>query len=168
LVQDAPWVALRAFAFLDKHRVAGFCHVQVHVAPDVWGEHVMADAAAQSLTQETEADRLRALLTQAQGELERHIAALLKLQGELMASRIEVSGARGETVQYQGFLRRAEADIAAAQAREMALAGEVAALTRHAETLEAGLQAVRASLSWRVSSPVRLIGRFVGRSRSGR
>jgi hypothetical protein len=142
----------------------------------------MANPTPWILEEETETDRLRTALAESRTDLQQRDAALLKLQGELMASRLEVAGARGETVQFQGLLRRAEeAAASAAQAiarLESAAASrdtEIAQLhaiiatlqaviaTLQAETsaLRAGMDLLRASVSWRISVPVRVAGRLM-------
>ena len=123
----------------------------------------MADLAAQQLLDgETEIDRLQTVLIDARDDLQRHGAALAKLQGELAASRLEVSGARGETVQFHGFFLRAEAQAAEAkaQAEELRahaarLQAEIARLHDAAAALRAEVAALRASFSWRVTRPMR-------------
>ena len=142
----------------------------------------MADATTWIVEEQTETDHLRTTLAEAHTDLQRRDAALLKLQGELMASRLEVAGARSETVQFQGLLRRAEeAAASAAQAcarlesatasRDSEIAqlhGVIATLqavvtTLEAETsaLRAGMDLLRASVSWRISAPVRVAGRLI-------
>jgi hypothetical protein len=134
----------------------------------------MASSSAPPFEAETETGRL---LADAQADLQRHEVALAKLQGELMASRLEVSGARGETVQFQGFLRRAEAQAAAAHAHIEELRAhaasreaEIARLHADISTLHAGMavlradgDALRASLSWRITSPLRRTVRLLRR-----
>ena len=139
----------------------------------------MADATTRIVEEQTETDHLRTTLAEAHTDLQRRDAALLKLQGELMASRLEVAGARSETVQFQGLLRRAEEAAAQACTRlesatasrdsEIAqLHGVIATLqavvtTLEAETsaLRAGMDLLRASVSWRISAPVRVAGRLI-------
>ena len=151
----------------------------------------MANPAALPLESETEAGRLQRALTDAQTDLQRHSGTLSKLQGELMASRLEVSGIRAETVQYQGFLRRAEMQIAAAHVHAANLETEIARLHAHIEELRAHAgnrdgeivrlhahiatlqnevgqlrtygDAVRASTSWRITQPLRVVVRLLGR-----
>jgi hypothetical protein len=139
----------------------------------------MANLVTPSIEAETEADRLRIAFAEVQTDLQRHTAVLSKLQGELMASRLEVSGARGETVQFQGFLRRAEAEAAAARvhiaelranaaAREAEIAArhkaEIARLHDRISTLQAEIDALYASRSWRLSAPIRMASRILGRT----
>ena len=143
----------------------------------------MPEPAAWMLEEETETDRLRMALAEARADLQRRDAALLRLQGELMASRLEVAGARGETVQFQGMLRRSqEAEATTAQAwaelesanSEIAqLHADVAALQSVIATLQAeivvlrgGMDLLRASASWRMSAPIRLAGRLMRRIRA--
>jgi hypothetical protein len=127
------------------------------------------------LEEETETDRLRRTLAESHADLQRRDAALLKLQRELMVSRREVAGAREETVQFQGMLRRAEA--AAAVAMETCTGLEAAAASRTAEiaqlqtvittlqgeasALRASMHLVYASASWRMSAPVRVVGQLM-------
>jgi hypothetical protein len=135
----------------------------------------MADPAALILEEETEIDRLRMALADALADLQRRDAALLRLQGELMASRLEVARARRETVQFQGLLRRAE-EAGAAQATAHARAGlesatanaeitqlhaVIATLQAETSALRTGMDLLRASASWRISAPVRVVGRLM-------
>jgi hypothetical protein len=143
----------------------------------------MADPAA-AWPPDTETDRLRRALAEAEAELQRHGAALAKLQGELMASRLEVSGAREETVQLRGMLRRAEANLRKAEASAsadqariasleadaigrnaeiMGLQAEIGRLQAETRALRTGMDVLHASLSWRISAPVRLAGRVMRR-----
>jgi hypothetical protein len=111
----------------------------------------------------------------AETETGRLTRALAQAQAELMASRLEVSGTRAETVHFKGFLRRAEADIAAAQANSAVLEGEIASLKAQATEIaalrtslghvQAERDALRASFSWRISAPVRLVGGWLRRAR---
>jgi hypothetical protein len=119
------------------------------------------------LQEETETDRLRAILAEARADLQRRDAALLKLQGELMVSRLEVAGARDETVQFRGMLRRAE-DAAARlealgdrNAEIMELHAVIATLQSETSALRAAIGLLHASASWRISAPVRLAGRWM-------
>ena len=68
------------------------------------------------LEAETELHRVSRALADAQADLQRHCAALQKLQGELMISRLEVATARTEIVRHQSLLRTAQADLQAAHA----------------------------------------------------
>jgi hypothetical protein len=137
----------------------------------------MADPAALILEEETETDRLRMALADTLSDLQRRDAALLKLQGELMASRLEVARARRETVQFQGLLRRAE-EAGAAQATAHARAGlesataswnaeitqlhaVIATLQAETSALRTGMDLLRASASWRISAPIRVVGRWM-------
>jgi hypothetical protein len=139
----------------------------------------MAQLVTPSLEAETDADHLRVALAEVQNDLQRHGAILSRLQGELMASRLEVSGARAETVQFQGFLRRAEAEAAAAHAhiaelRANAASREAENADRHEaeivrlrgrmDTLQAEIDALYASRSWRMSAPIRAASRIMRRS----
>ncbi len=131
--------------------------------------------------EDTEHERTRMALANAEADLQRHAAALAKLQGEFAASRLEVAGARGETVQYRGFLGQAEADVAAAFAhieelRAHAAQRETEIGRLHAELvgvaaahalLRAEIDGLRASLSWRMSAPIRVAGRLLRRGRPG-
>ena len=139
----------------------------------------MANPAVGPIVPETETDRLRMALAEAEADLQRQAAALSRLQGELMASRLEVSGAREETVQFRGMLQRAEAAAtrAASSAHARIVDLEADAIGRDAEltrlhaaitTLQAEIRAVRAgmdllraSFSWRISAPVRVGGRVI-------
>jgi hypothetical protein len=123
-------------------------------------------------------------LAEAEADLQRHDAALLRLQGELMASRLEVSGAREETVQFRGMLHRAEeaAATAASAAHARIVSLEADAIGRDAEiirlhaaittlqaeihAIRAGMDLLRASFSWRISAPVRAVGGVIRAIRS--
>jgi hypothetical protein len=127
----------------------------------------MTNPSTSPLEAETEADRLRFALTESEADLRRHGTVLKRLQGEVMASHLEVAGARSETVQFQGMLRRAEEDAAAAHRRVAALEAEIARQNAaiaalHAEVvpLRTATDLMRASLSWRISAPVRVFGRL--------
>jgi hypothetical protein len=131
------------------------------------------------LEEETETDRLRRTLAESHADLQRRDAALLKLQRELMVSRREVAGAREETVQFQGMLRRAEAAAAAAmetctrleaeaEAEAASRTAEIAQLQTVITTLQGEASALRASMhlvyasaSWRMSAPVRVVGQLM-------
>ena len=91
-----------------------------------------------------------------------------------MASRLEVAGARGETVQFQGFLRRAEAQAIADHAHIADLRAHAA--TREAEivrlqadmgarmaALQSEIDALRRSTFWRISAPARAAVRLLRR-----
>jgi hypothetical protein len=138
-------------------------------------------SSASSLQAETEVDRLQRALAEVEADLERHKTALSKLQRELMASRLEVSGARSETVQFHGLLRRSqaeatkavaeaatahaqiatlEADAASGSAEIPRLQAVIASLQAETLALRAGMDVLRASLSWRISAPVRVVGRL--------
>ena len=137
----------------------------------------MADPVTLPLAVETENDRLRMALADAQADLQRHAAALLKLQGELMASRLEVAGARGETVQFQGFLRRAEAQASAdhahiAELRAYAATREAEIVRLHTQMntlqaelgeLRAEIGALRASPFWHILKPAQGLVRLLRR-----
>jgi hypothetical protein len=130
------------------------------------------------LEAETEADRLRFTVSELQADLQRHRLMLRRLQGEIAASHLEVAGARGETVQWQGMLRQAEADAAIVYPSRIApLEAEIASLTSEITelraiiadrevanvALRADVDLIRASLSWRISTPVRIVGRLARR-----
>ena len=104
---------------------------------------------------DTENARLRAALADARVDLERHQSCLAKLQGELMAARLEVAGARGETVQFRGMVERAEAATRIEQVQLIALRPAFAALERELGAVRAELATLRNSLSWRVTEPLR-------------
>jgi hypothetical protein len=135
-------------------------------------------ASASSLQTETEVERLRRAFAEVEADLQRHKVALSKLQRELMASRLEVSGARDETMQFRGLLRRAqaeaaeaatartqiatlEADVASGNAEISQLQTVIASLQAETLALKAGMDILRASLSWRISAPVRVVGRLI-------
>jgi hypothetical protein len=130
----------------------------------------MADPTAWILEEETETDRLRTALAEARADLQRRDMALLKLQSELMASRLEVAGAREEMVQYQGLLCRMEEPAAHARvglesavsrnAEITQLRAVIATLQAETLALRAGIDIMRASASWRISAPVRMVGRL--------
>jgi hypothetical protein len=116
----------------------------------------MASPTARVLEAETETDRL--------AQAEADSATFSKLQGELMASGLEVSGAPEETVRFQGLLRRAKEALANARVSNL----EAGAARRDAEivTLQALItllraKTLRASLSWCISAPVRVVGRLI-------
>jgi len=122
----------------------------------------MAHPINQMLEAETEADHLRMELAEARHVLQRYEAALQKLQDELAASRAEVVGARAETVQLQGLVRRSEeAAEAVNQDTEISRLGDViAGLTAEISSLRDRIDLVYASASWRLSAPVRAAGRL--------
>jgi hypothetical protein len=132
----------------------------------------MADRAAWMLEDETETDRLRMTLAEAHADLQRRDAALLKLQRELMVSRREVAGAREETVQFQGMLRRAEEAVARLEAAGdrnaeiTELHAVIATLQTETSALRASMDLLHASASWRISAPVRVVGRLMRRART--
>ncbi len=106
---------------------------------------------------DTENARLRAALADARLDLERHHNCLAKLQGELMAARLEIAGARGETVQFRGMVERAEAATRIEQAQLIALRPAFAALETELGLVRAELAALRGSLSWRMTEPLRQV-----------
>jgi hypothetical protein len=123
------------------------------------------------LEAETEAERQRRALAAVEADLEQHRAALSKLQRELMASRLEVSDARGETVQFQVMLRRAQEEaakldtahrgLASRDAEIMRLHSVIASLQGETLALKTGMDILRSSFSWRISAPVRVVGRLI-------
>lgn len=138
----------------------------------------MTNRTQPPLEAETETDRLRFAVTELQADLQRHSLMLKRLQGEVAASHLEVAGARGETVQLQEMLRQAEADaaiiypsrIAPLEAEVASLEAEIARL--HAliadqaaanVAVQADIDLIRASLSWRISVPIRILGRLARR-----
>jgi chromosome segregation ATPase len=106
---------------------------------------------------DTENARLQAALADARADLERHHSGLAKLQGELMAARLEIAGARGETVQFRGMVERAEAATRIEQVQLIALRPELAELERKLGSVQAELAALRGSLSWRMTAPLRRV-----------
>jgi hypothetical protein len=132
----------------------------------------MTDPNAWMLEEETKTDRLRTMLAEARADLQRRDAALLKLQGELMASRLEVAAAREETMQFQGMLRRAEEAAARLEATghrnaELTeLHAVIATLRAETSALRVGMDLMHASASWRISAPVRVVGRLMRRART--
>ena len=83
----------------------------------------MAGPTAESL--DIENARLRAALADATADLGRHDSSLAKLQGELKATRLEIAGARGETVQFRGMVERAQAATRIEQEKPDCIAGRV-------------------------------------------
>jgi hypothetical protein len=115
----------------------------------------MSDAASMHGGADAEYDRLRETLASTEAELKRYASTLEKLQGELKASRLEVAGARGETVHVRGFLKQAQAQLEAAEAhieqlRAQAKKREALLQARHDD-----IAALRASTSWRLTRPLR-------------
>ena len=106
--------------------------------PSNTGPHQTAPA----LQDETELDRVRRTLADARADLQRHDAALSRLQADLLASRLEVASARTETVNYQTYLRASQAAVEAAHAHLAEL--RAAAVEREAEI--ARLHAARAPI----------------------
>jgi hypothetical protein len=127
----------------------------------------MADPTAWMLEEETESDRLRAALTEARSDLRWRDAALLKVQSELMASRLEVAAAREETMQFHGMLRRVEEAAARLEATGdrnaeiTELHAVIASLRAETSALRVSMDLVHASASWRISAPVRVVGRLM-------
>ena len=127
---------------------------------------------AEGLGGDPETDRLRNALAVAQADLRLHVAALSKLQGELSASRVEAASTRQETINFRGYLQQSQADVEAAHvhigelsvraaAREAEFAAAIAALHAEAAALQTALALVHASFSWRVTRPVRVMGRIL-------
>ena len=113
-----------------------------------------------------ETTRLRAHLADAQADLQRHGDTLSKLQAELMMVRQELSVARAGGVQLRGLLSRAEAAASTAAAigtQNTALQRDILRLQAGMAELRANIDAIHASLSWRISAPVRIIGRLLRR-----
>jgi hypothetical protein len=106
----------------------------------------MAGLAAESLNIENA--MLRAALADAKADLQRHESSVAKLQGELMAARLESAGARAETVQFRGMVERAQAATRIEQEHLATLKKELG-LARNE------LTGLRSSLSWRVTQPMR-------------
>nr|WP_321986241.1 hypothetical protein [uncultured Lichenicoccus sp.] len=142
--------------------------------------HSDAAPAPQALETETDPDRLHRLLAGVEAELREHRLALSRLQGELAASRLEVAGARGETMVYRAMVQRAQAELAEAELAQAGLAGQAADVAgqdaeiarlhaiiaaQHSEmqSLGTAIVALYASFSWRVSRPVRVASRSIRR-----
>ena len=72
-----------------------------------------------------------------------------------MAARLEVAGARGETVQYRAMVERAETATRIEQAQLAPMRAAFTALERDLGSMQAELATLRGSLSWRLTAPLR-------------
>ena len=129
----------------------------------------MPDIPAPALAAETELHRVSRALADAQADLQRHCAALQKLQGELMISRLEVATARTEIVRHQSLLRTAQADLETAHARMEELkaitAEREAEITQLRRERKAASPVIKmpAMLAWRAARfSHRIMARSVG------
>jgi hypothetical protein len=120
---------------------------------------VEAEAAVRSL--QAENARLRVWLANVSADLAKHNKALAQVQSALVSTRQEVADARAESKHFREVMTQLQADVAAARAetdhfRELMTQAQAQSAALHQE-----LNALHTSTSWRVSAPVRVIGRML-------
>ncbi|SDR25175.1 methyltransferase, FkbM family [Rhizobiales bacterium GAS191] len=135
-------------ADFDMKRILGHLRQSLaNMGESAVGDEVCVTAAIRLL--EADNARLGASLADINTDLKRHGKALSQVQHDLIAARQEVAEARATSNHFRELLSQAHAESATALA-ELAAA--------HVE-----LHAMRTSTSWRVSEPVRALGRILRR-----
>jgi len=124
---------------------------------------VVMNPPAPSAGPDADPARLRVRLADLNVDLAKHQKALAQVQTDLVSTRQEVAEARAESKHYREGMAQSAADAAQARAeiahfREVTRQAQVQVAAVHAE-----LNALHASTSWRVSAPVRFLGRLLKR-----
>jgi hypothetical protein len=139
-------------AEIDMTRVLGSLRQSpVNMGGPAAGDDLCVTAAVQLA--EADNARLCASLADVTTDLKKHSKALSQVQDDLIPARKEVTDARAATNHFRELLNQAQTQSAAALAE---LQAQFAAT--HAE-----VHALRTSTSWRVSAPVRALGRILRR-----
>lgn len=109
--------------------------------------------------------RLRVRLADVTADLAKHKKALSQVQNDLVSTRLEVADARAESQLFREAMAQVQAQSAAEAADARAQINHLRAVITQAQAQAAALhqeiKGLHASVSWRVSAPVRLVGRML-------
>jgi FkbM family methyltransferase len=105
--------------------------------------------------------RLRVRLADVSADLAKHNKALSQVQNDLVSTRLEVADARAESKHFREGMAQAAAEAAHARAQINHFREVMAQAQAQSAALQQEIKGLHASTSWRVSAPVRLVGRML-------
>jgi O-antigen biosynthesis protein len=101
-------------------------------------------------------------LARVKADLAAHAAELTRLQADVAAHAVELARVNADLAAHVAERARLQADLTAERDRAAHLSAAAAASALQGEKLEADLEAIKHSFSWRITAPLRLAAKAFG------
>jgi chromosome segregation ATPase len=101
-------------------------------------------------------------LPRLQADVAAHVAELLRLQADVAAHVAELTRVKADLAAHVTERARLQADLTAERDHAAHLSAAAAAAALQGEKLEADLEAIKHSFSWRITGPLRLAAKAFG------